>query len=111
MKFHGLIPMLYTELLGFTCDAQNEDENWATLSKDEVKLMLAKPNEHIDFTEPIFSGSFYIKTTQVDALWQLVKDKVEICYPIDNFGWNMREFGIYDNNGYVLQFGEEQKLN
>lgn len=27
-------------------------------------------------------------------------------YPIENFNYGMREFVIYDNNGYVLQFGE-----
>ena len=26
---------------------------------------------------------------------------------IETFEWGMREFAIYDNNGYVLQFGQE----
>jgi len=31
---------------------------------------------------------------------------VRICYPIETFEYGMREFAIYDNNGYLLQFGE-----
>jgi hypothetical protein len=41
----------------------------------------------------------------VDAFWQLVKDRVKVCYPIEDFDYGMREFGIFDNNGYLLQFG------
>lgn len=29
-----------------------------------------------------------------------------VCYAIENFGYGMREFGVYDNNGYLLQFGQ-----
>jgi hypothetical protein len=30
-----------------------------------------------------------------------------ICYLIETFEYGTREFAIYDNNGYVLQFGQE----
>ena len=36
-----------------------------------------------------------------------VKEKVKVVYPIENFEWEMREFAIYDNNGYMLQFGQD----
>ncbi|WP_353779358.1 VOC family protein [Winogradskyella sp. 3972H.M.0a.05] len=122
MKYHSLVPMLYTNdidetvkfyetHLGFACDDKDDDWGWASISKDGVRLMVTKPNEHLDFDKPEFTGSFYIKTSHVDALWQSVKDSVEVCYAIDNFEWNMREFAIYDNNGYVIQFGEELSLN
>ena len=122
MKFHNLVPMLYTtdleatiafytNHLGFTCGEQNKDWDWAVLYRDDVELMFATPNEHINFVKPEFSGSFYMKISNVDTLWQTVKDEVEVCYAIDNFEWNMREFAIYDNNGYILQFGEELSLN
>ena len=45
----------------------------------------------------------------VSAIWEALKDTVEVCYELEDFEWGMREFGIYDNNGYVLQFGEEIK--
>jgi uncharacterized glyoxalase superfamily protein PhnB len=69
--------------------------------------MIATPNAHMHFTSPVFTGSFYIVTDEVDLLWARLKDKTTVAYPIETFEWNMREFAIYDNNGYMLQFGQE----
>ena len=35
------------------------------------------------------------------------QDKARVVYPIENFFYGMREFAIRDNNGYILQFGQE----
>ena len=118
MKFNSLRPILwtnqlietidfYTKILGFAVAEQNETWGWASLYKDGVEIMLAKPNEHIPFDKPVFTGSFYINTDKVDELWEELKDKVEICYDIEEFEWQMREFAIYDNNGYLIQFGQD----
>jgi uncharacterized glyoxalase superfamily protein PhnB len=113
--FNALTPMLwtaeipetvafYTEVLGFECPVL--EEGWAVLLKDEVEIMLAYPNAHVPFEGAMFTGSFYINTTDVDALWDAYKDTCTICYEIDNFEYGMREFAIYDNNNYILQFGQ-----
>jgi len=117
MKLIELTPMIWTEQiketiqfyqekLGFTCHEYNEEWGWASLGKDEVGIMVAKPNQHITFTNPSFSGSFYFTTDKVDELWEQLKDQVKVCYPIENFEYGMRDFAIYDNNGYMLQFGQ-----
>lgn len=117
-KFQAIRPMLWTKelketlafyvnVLGFTCDEYNEDWGWASLHRDVSELMLAKPNEHTPFDKPIFTGSFYINVDDVDALWEQLKDKCNICYEIETFEWGMREFAIYDNNGYLIQFGQD----
>src|SRR5690242_14688070 len=118
MRLNAIRPMLwtrqlqetvefYTKNLGFICAELNLDWGWASLYRDDVEIMLALPNEHIPFERPAFTGSFYIDTQKVDELWEVLKDKVKICYPIENFDHGMREFAIYDNNGYIIQFGEE----
>ncbi len=118
MKLQELTPMLYTAnlretvkfyttVLGFHCDSLNEDWGWASVKRDSVTIMLALPNEHIPFDKPAFTGSLYFYSDEVDVLWQQLKDKVKVCYPIENFDYGMREFAIYDNNGYLLQFGQE----
>lgn len=99
--------VFYTEILGFTCGEKNEDWGWASLHIGNVELMLAKPNQHTPFDKPIFTGSFYFRVENVDELYEQLKDKVKLVYPIENFEWQMREFAIYDNNGYMLQFGED----
>jgi uncharacterized glyoxalase superfamily protein PhnB len=118
MKLQELTPMLYTtnlkesvefytKLLGFQCDAKSEDWGWASVKRDSVAIMLALPNAHITFDKPAFTGSLYLYSDDVDTLWQQVQDKAKICYPIENFEYGMRKFAIYDNNGYLLQFGQE----
>ena len=97
----------YTQTLGFTCIEKNDDWGWASLYKDKVYIMLAKPNAHEPFTQPAFTGSFYFTTDDVDALWQNLKHKTKVCYEPETFEWGMKEFAIYDNNGYLLQFGQE----
>lgn len=118
MKYIAIRPMIwtknleetiefYTSVLDFTLAGKNDDWGWASLYKDKVEIMLAKPNDQEDFEKPFFTGSFYFNTDQVDLLWEKLKSKVKICYEIETFEWEMREFAIYDNNGYILQFGQD----
>jgi len=120
MKITGLRPMMWTEdlsatidfyveKLGFTCRELNEKWGWASLNLDEAWIMLTRPNEHTAYEKIGFTGSFYFNTDDVDTLWNELKDKVRVCYSIENFHHGMREFAIYDNNGYLLQFGQEIK--
>jgi uncharacterized glyoxalase superfamily protein PhnB len=59
----------------------------------------------VPFDAPVFTGSFYFNVDDVAALWADLKDIVKIAYPLEAFHYGMREFAIYDNNGYMLQFG------
>lgn len=118
MKISQLTPMLYTtdlqgtlrfytQTLGFMCEANDESAGWASVKLDDCQLMFSLPNAHLAFEKPVFTGSFYFTVDSTDSLWEQVKDRTEVCYPIENFDYGMREFAIYDNNGYLLQFGEE----
>jgi uncharacterized glyoxalase superfamily protein PhnB len=121
MNLKNLTPMLetddlkatikfYTKILGFKQgDALPDSKNptWVTLYKDNVYLMFAARNEHSTIPRPIMSGSLYLYTDDVEKLWNELKDKAEIEYPIENFDYGMREFAIRDCNGYLLQFGQD----
>jgi len=98
----------YTEVLHFNCVNSDESAGWAILARDEVEFMVCPPNAHFPFDKPNFTGSFYINTTQVDKLWSEFKDHASVCYPIETFSYGMREFALFDNNGFILQFGEER---
>lgn len=99
----------YTNILEFTLDEYNEDWGWASLHKDDVHLMIALPNEHTTFDKPVFTGTFYFNTDDVDYWYEKLKSKVRLCYDIENFEYDMREFAFYDNNGYLIQYGTELK--
>src|SRR5215471_17312366 len=116
MKLESIRPVLavnsmqdtivfYCDILGFEC--VNRMEGWAALRKDSVELMISLPNSHEPFDKPTLTGSIYFNVTDVDAFWKQTKDKAQVVYPIENFFYGMREFAIRDNNGYVLQFGQE----
>ncbi|UKB81328.1 VOC family protein [Chryseobacterium sp. MEBOG07] len=116
-RFTAVHPILWTEnldetiafymnILGFTLMDKNEDWQWASLRKDEVLIMLSQPNQHEKPSSIGFSGSFYFNVNDVDALWEDLKTKAKVCYAIETFEWGMREFAVYDNNGYRLQFGQ-----
>ena len=75
---------------------------------DGVEVMFALPNEHVPFTRPTLTGSLYLKTDQVNTLWEKLKDRCQVEYPLEDFEYGMREFAIRDNSGYLLQFGQER---
>lgn len=100
----------YVKYLGFVCDSYSEDWGWCHLKRDFFSLMLATPGAYYSFEQPMFTGTLYFQTDSVDELWAHLKDKVEVSYPIETFRFGMREFAIYDNNGYLLQFGQEIKV-
>jgi uncharacterized glyoxalase superfamily protein PhnB len=116
VKLHNVVPMIsvtnldetirfYSGVLGFAC--LKGIPEWACLTKDGVEFMICLPNQHEPFEKSLFTGSFYFRTDDVDGLWNSVKDKATVVYPVETFDYGMREFAIRDNNGYILQFGKE----
>lgn len=117
--FRGLTPMLrtrdldaaiafYLDRLGFALQRRSDADGWASLRRDGIELMLATPNAHAGFTAPSFTGSLYIRlddAAAVDRLWAALEGKVRACYAPETFHYGMREFGVYDADGYLLQFG------
>ncbi len=97
----------YAKTLGFTVFAVNEELGWASLRREGAAIMLSQPNQHEYGGKISFTGSFYFNVADVDTVWDDLKDKAKICYGIESFDFGMREFAIYDNNGYLLQFGQE----
>lgn len=121
MKLSKLTPIIYTsdlqgtidfyvQCLGFHCIANEPEWGWARVQLDQTDLMISKPNDHVPFDKAIFTGSFYFETDNADEIWDKIQGKAQVCYPIGNFEYGMREFAVYDNNGYLLQFGHPLTL-
>jgi uncharacterized glyoxalase superfamily protein PhnB len=117
-KLTALTPMLetynmqatidfYTETVGFKIENYTRDSGRVSLMRDGINLMFTTPNQHRNISEAAMSGSLYLNTDNIDEVWKNLKDKCNICYPIEDFDYGMREFAVYDNNGYLLQFGQE----
>jgi len=117
MNLNSLTPLLrthrlqetvdwYVNTLGFTCTDFVPEYGFARVKLNGADIMLAAPNEHMPFSEPQFTGSFYINTNDADAWWEKLKDICKVCYAIETFDYGMREFAVFDINGYLLQFGQ-----
>ena len=121
MAFNYLTPMLevenmdetikfYENILDFTC-VERINNDWALVQKDEVTIMFSNRFFKDEHPKTYMTGSLYIYLEDVDVLWQILKDKVKICFPIENSKHGMREFAIYDCNNYRLQFAQEIETN
>ena len=119
MKITHLFPMLateniektikfYTEFLGFMVQGQYPKENpcWVSFCSGNAEIAFHLPNNHPDFEKAVLTGSIYLAVENVDELWEKLKEKVEIVYGLENFEHGMREFGIRDCNGYILNLGQ-----
>src|SRR4051812_26544322 len=103
----GITPMLtvvsieaaidfYRDILGFRCETCTPA--WACMSLDGVEIMFSLPNHHVPFTKPEMTGSLYLRTDDVQALWNRLKDACHVEYPLEEFENGMREFAIRDNS-------------
>lgn len=114
MKIRGLVPMLgthnvnetinfYKENLGFECRGSYpaNEPCWASLWNGNFEIAFSTNEKTLEM-----NGTIYLYVDNVDEAWNRLKNKVEIIYPIENFDYGMREFGIKDNNGYILNIGE-----
>ena len=57
---------------------------------------------------PVLTVESIEAADQVNALWERLKDRCKIEYPIEDFEYGMREFAIRDNSGYLLQLRQEK---
>jgi uncharacterized glyoxalase superfamily protein PhnB len=123
MTLKSLVPILttdnmersvrfYVDVLRFTCDMQTP--SFSTLHRDAVRIMLAAPNAHVEWTGPRFTGQLYFgleTADEVDALWAKVKDNAKAIYPPQDFDYGAHELGICDDNGYALAFGAPSRAS
>jgi|AntAceMinimDraft_5_1070358.scaffolds.fasta_scaffold22449_3 hypothetical protein len=93
----------YFDAPGFECTGKSDEPDWGTLQRDNVApLVLSGPNDHERDVQPCFTGSVYFTCDKID---DRIRDRVKVCYPIEDFVYGMRAFANCDNNGYLLQFG------
>lgn len=120
MQLQALSPILWTKNLQETISfyetvfgfkSRSNFPNFAALCRDNAEIMFVVPTGEPDdndfFPKPLLTGSMYIFTQDVDALWELVKDKATIKSAICDREYLMRDFSITDNNGYEIVFGED----
>ena len=100
----------YRDSLGFDFNQfWGEPPNFVILFRGSVQLMLSQ--DETNAPQPLQNGEFdaYIWLNQgIDKLFYEYKQKkVEIVEPLETTFFQMQQFLIKDNSGYVLCFGQE----
>jgi uncharacterized glyoxalase superfamily protein PhnB len=57
---------------------------------------------------PSFTGTLYFRVVGVDELYNAVRGRAEIVWPLEDQAYGTREFGIRDPDGYILAFAENR---
>ena len=127
MNFKGLMPVLmvkdvmetigfYKDILGFgvmSTVPEREPFVFAMMNTDTVYVLLQEEKSMQDEYPLLYNfaigGTFTlnIPVTDVNAIFDRVKDKVAIVKDLHKTFYGATEFAITDNNGYVLVFSQE----
>ncbi len=108
----------YRDVLGFellvTVPPDGEHFGWAMMKRDGVELMFQSreslvhdlPGLGLEQTPIGASQTFYIEVEGVRALYEALKDRVEIVAELHTTFYDTEEFYFRDCNGYILSFSE-----
>src|SRR5262249_43084684 len=115
--FRAIVPVLkvadlpravefYTAVLGFSVAwrAVNDGGGGNALLPAGGGSLLLATGTHLG-ARPQFTGSLYFDVDGVQELFDRVREKAEIVWPLETID-DRREFGIRDPDGYVLAFAE-----
>lgn len=117
----------YKEILGFDfvmavpkeqdCVLNEHDPNrtlvYALVKSKNIEIMFQEQTS-LSRDISIFEGvpiaasiCLYFEVSNVVQLYEKLKSKVEIVKDLDTTWYEMKEFYIKDNNGYILGFAEQ----
>lgn len=106
----------YRSYFDFTLVASIPEEGdfqWAMMSSGNVTLMF-QTKESILEDLPEFKDldpggtlTLFIKTNDVENIYENIKDNVEVVVDLHTTFYNMIEFTIRDLNGYILTFAKD----
>jgi uncharacterized glyoxalase superfamily protein PhnB len=94
--------------IGFTVRGTNEPDgemDWASLVLGNAEIMLtAGGSASADDRREV---DLYIRTNDVDSLYDQLKGWVEVRIGLNNTFYGTREFIVRDLNGFWVTFGQE----
>ncbi|HWN05790.1 MAG TPA: hypothetical protein VNO53_01390 [Steroidobacteraceae bacterium] len=63
--------------------------------------------EHLG-VKPALTGTQYFHVAEVGNLYESVKDKADLVWPLEAMEYGTLEFGVRNCDGYVLAFAEQR---
>src|SRR5262249_1120482 len=87
----------YTNVLGFDADGRSTDDGggeYCFMRAGNVEVLLST-GSHLG-NSPSFTGTLYFRVVGVEALFERVKEKADVVWPLELQDYGTREFGIRD---------------
>lgn len=106
MRNKAVTRKYYIDQLGFTDIGSKDYEEYLMVAKDSIEIHFFEfktldPNENY--------GQVYIRTDNIDALYQSLLDKkvpIHPNAPLQTKPWGQKEFSLLDPDNNLLTFGE-----
>ena len=95
------------ESIGFSVDGTHEDDgemDWALVSFGTTEVMFNVGGRPSDAHRR--EVDLYVTVEDVDALYESLRESVEIVHPLYDAFYGMREFIIRDLNRFWVTFGQ-----
>ncbi|MGI9319584.1 MAG: VOC family protein [bacterium] len=90
----------YEEILEF--NVRDSANNTCTVEKEGGSIIFT--SEELWAGYPKLTGTIYFFLQDVDKYHENIKDKAIVKWPLENMSYGSREFGVKDNNEYILAF-------
>ena len=99
----------YSEVLGFQPQAVAAGDGggeYCFVREGDIELLLST-RPHLGGT-PSFTGTLYFRVAGVVELYDAVRGRAEVVWPLEDQEYGTREFGARDPDGYVLAYAESR---
>jgi hypothetical protein len=99
----------YLNKLGFRLFGDNDFDGYLMIQKDNVQIHFF---EFKDLDPKENYGQVYIRTNDIDNLYQMLLNKKTSIHPnghLETKPWGQREFSILDPDNNLLTFGQNIK--
>ncbi|OSZ79410.1 glyoxalase/bleomycin resistance/extradiol dioxygenase family protein [Chitinophagaceae bacterium IBVUCB1] len=93
----------YINQMGFKDFGMADFDGYLMVEKDNIQIHFF---EFKDLNPKENYGQVYIRTNDIDALYNTMKEKDVACSPIEDKLWMQREFSILDPDNNLLTFGQ-----
>jgi uncharacterized glyoxalase superfamily protein PhnB len=123
VRFEGITPNLlvgdvmasvafYRDVLGFAVALKVPDDPpyvFASLKRDSTEFFVndaAGVARDFPTLTAGHTSTLFVVVDRVDALFDEVRDRVQIAMPLKDQFYGMREFAVFDPDGYLVTFAQ-----
>lgn len=100
----------YTDRLGFELlwRGPNDGGGENCMIAGGATSMMLSTGTHLG-DQPRLTGTLYFETIGVRDLYERIREKAEMVWPLESMDYGTLEFGIRDPDGYGLAFAEREQ--